>query len=284
MDNELLVKTIRKLCKEHNITPSQLEVELNFGAGLISRWAKSSPSLDKIIDIADYFHVTLDEVVGHNQNAINDGFIKVLYDRTSNKEIQWHGFDKSTDASGIKQYRELYVGDFISDEGDICFAETHKQISYYFEYMHGFISIYAMYGYHDLLNPFDVRLFIQPDIQAELIPQNYTIEELLPLWVKVLTSLEDEAPDAIKAEDLKNSFVFDKTNISMKQNGSSYSKPQILDEVDNILNNPELMDLMRKFNNAEFKKIQKIYSNPEFQKTMELANRLQQYLNRINDK
>lgn len=210
MDNELLVKTIRKLCKEHNITPSQLEVELNFGAGLISRWAKSSPSLDKIIDIADYFHVTLDEVVGRNQNTINDDFLRVVYNRTSNKEIQWHGFNENTNEH-IKQYfANDYIDEFLSEDSYISFTETHKQISYYFEYMNGYISIYTMYEYYDLLNPFDVKLFIQPDADAELIPQNYTIEELLPLWIKVLSSLESNVPDVIKAEDLKKSFLFKK--------------------------------------------------------------------------
>ena len=69
MDNELLVKSIREICKSNNITPSQLEAELGFGAGLISRWTKSSPSLDKIVDIADYFNVPLDKVVGRSIKA-----------------------------------------------------------------------------------------------------------------------------------------------------------------------------------------------------------------------
>lgn len=212
MDNELLVKNIRKLCKKHNITPSQLEVELNFGAGLISRWVKSSPSLDKIIDIADYFHVTLDEVVGRSQNTINDDFLRVVYNRTSSKEIRWHGFDNVTNEFGIEQYHnaDIYPFEFSSEEEADYFCDTHKEVSYYFEYMNGYISIYAMYEHYNLLNPFDIRLFIQPDADAELIPQNYTIKELLPLWIKVLSSLENDIPDAIKAEDLKKSFLFEK--------------------------------------------------------------------------
>ena len=91
MDNELLVKSVRDLCKKNNITPSQLESELKFGAGLISRWTKSSPSVDKIIDIADYFHVTLDEVVGRNQGIedYENDIIIPLMQMTTNKEIQW---------------------------------------------------------------------------------------------------------------------------------------------------------------------------------------------------
>ena len=92
MDNELLVKSIRKLCKENNITPAQLETKLNFGAGLISRWSKSSPSIDKIIDIADYFNVTLDEVVGRDielNNSQDNDLLISLIQMTNSKEIKW---------------------------------------------------------------------------------------------------------------------------------------------------------------------------------------------------
>ena len=75
MDNELLVKSIREICKSNNITPSQLEAELGFGAGLISRWTKSSPSLDKIVDIADYFNVPLTSCCGScSKNIYNQTF------------------------------------------------------------------------------------------------------------------------------------------------------------------------------------------------------------------
>lgn len=281
MNNEKMIENIRLLCKNNNISITKLEEDLGFSQGLISRWKDKTPSLDKIIDIADYFHVTLDEVVGRNINAINDDFIKVLYDRTSNKEIQWHGFDKSTDESGIKQYHtDDFPEDFISEVEYMCWCDTHKQISYYFEYMHGYISIYAMYEHHDLLNPFDLKLFIQPDIQAELIPQHYTTEELLPLWVKVLSSLEDEAPDAIKAEDLKNSFLLDRSN----GNKSNSKNKNELDAINDLLNNPQIMELMKVFNTSEVQKMQQMFSNPEFQSTMKLANRMQPYFDKFNNK
>ncbi len=209
MNNELLVKTIRNLCKRNNIPVSQLENELNFGAGLISRWLKSSPSIDKIIDIADYFHISLDEVVGRDRSNINSEFIKVLYERTVNKEIHWMAFDKSNDESGIKQYHETSQlnNNHIFQEEYKKFWKTHKEISYYFEYLHGYISVYAMYSYHNITDPNKLKMFIQPDIQAELIPQPYEDKELLPLWLKILTSLDSKAPDEIKAEDLKQQFI-----------------------------------------------------------------------------
>ena len=212
MNNEAIVTSIKKLCKNNNITVTQLEKEVGMSQGLVSKWKDKVPSLDKIIDIADYFHVTIDEVVGRNQNTINDDFLRVVYNRTSSKEIQWNGFDNVTNEFGIEQYHnaDIYPFEFSSEEEADYFCDTHKEVSYYFEYMNGYISIYAMYEHYNLLNPFDIRLFIQPDADAELIPQNYTIKELLPLWIKVLSSLENDIPDAIKAEDLKKSFLFEK--------------------------------------------------------------------------
>lgn len=50
-------------------------------------------------------------------------------------------------------------------------------------------------------------MFIQPDIRAELIPQDFSMKQLYPLWLKILTSLEENVPDKIKAEDLKQQFI-----------------------------------------------------------------------------
>ena len=41
----------------------QLETELGFGNGTISRWRTSSPNTDKLLKVAQYFHVSLDSVL-----------------------------------------------------------------------------------------------------------------------------------------------------------------------------------------------------------------------------
>lgn len=55
-----LVERIQKLCDEHGTTLIGLERILGFGRGTIRKWDKSSPSLDKIGVIADYFNVSSD--------------------------------------------------------------------------------------------------------------------------------------------------------------------------------------------------------------------------------
>ena len=208
MDNENIVNSIKRVCKENNITVGQLEKSIGLSQGLVSKWINTNPSLDKVVDIADYFHISLDEVIGRDENDINDDFLNVLYKKTSNNDIQWKSFDKASDEFGLKQFSyDFGYDNFWSKEDYIDFEESHKQISYYFEYNHGYISIYALYSYHDITNPDELKLFIQPDIKAELIPQTYDYNELLPLWLKILTSLDDNTPDEIKAEDLKNDFI-----------------------------------------------------------------------------
>ncbi len=60
-----LVANIRYICKEKNISISQMEADLGFSPGLISRWnkTKTSPSFDKIVAIMNYLNVTFDELM-----------------------------------------------------------------------------------------------------------------------------------------------------------------------------------------------------------------------------
>ena len=48
MNDNIIIINIKKLCEKKDITVSSLEKQLDFSTGLISRWNKSSPSIDKI--------------------------------------------------------------------------------------------------------------------------------------------------------------------------------------------------------------------------------------------
>ena len=71
------------------------------------------------------------------------------------------------------------------------------------------MSLYGMYEYHNIINPSDIKLFIQPGEEAQLIEQDYSYDQLKVLWLKVLYVLGDNAPDEIKVEEFKNSFIND---------------------------------------------------------------------------
>lgn len=51
------------LCKEKGITFCKLEKECGIGNGTIARWKTSSPSVANLKAVADYFGVTVDELL-----------------------------------------------------------------------------------------------------------------------------------------------------------------------------------------------------------------------------
>lgn len=55
-----LKERIQELCKQAGISMNQLEQELNFGKGYISKLGKSAPNVNKIQLIANRFNVTVD--------------------------------------------------------------------------------------------------------------------------------------------------------------------------------------------------------------------------------
>ena len=56
---------ISVLAKHRNTTLQKIECDLNFGRGTISRWDKSSPSVDKLQQVAQYLNVSIDYLLGN---------------------------------------------------------------------------------------------------------------------------------------------------------------------------------------------------------------------------
>ena len=59
-----LVEKVRNLCETHEITLAALERKLDFGNGTIRKWDNATPSGDKLAKVADYFHVSVDYLLG----------------------------------------------------------------------------------------------------------------------------------------------------------------------------------------------------------------------------
>lgn len=51
---------IKNLCKERGMNITALENECNFSKNSIVKWAKTSPSADRIISVAHYFNISAD--------------------------------------------------------------------------------------------------------------------------------------------------------------------------------------------------------------------------------
>lgn len=212
MDNKKIVDSIKKLCKTNEMTVGQLEKEIGLSQGLISKWMYTTPSLEKIVDIAKYFHVSLDDVVDYD-NGIDDEFLLTLTKRTINKSIVWNICEKEYEnLLDIFCATELKINDFLCLDDFYNYRDNRKYVSYFVTFNGGSIIIYGAYIGQNIIKPEDLRLFIQPTNESELIYQNYNINQLITLWLKILYNLEESSPDEIKAENLKNDFINSETN------------------------------------------------------------------------
>lgn len=59
----MLLRNISKLCKTAGVSISSLEKACSLGNGTIGRWEKSSPTVDNLKKVADYFGVTVDSLI-----------------------------------------------------------------------------------------------------------------------------------------------------------------------------------------------------------------------------
>lgn len=59
----MLYQNIVVLCKGKGISISKLEKETGLGNGTVGRWEKSSPSVENVKKVADYFDVSVDYLI-----------------------------------------------------------------------------------------------------------------------------------------------------------------------------------------------------------------------------
>lgn len=59
----MVLKNIVRLCKEKGISVCKLEKECGLGNGTISRWGKSSPTVDSVRKVAEYLGVSITELI-----------------------------------------------------------------------------------------------------------------------------------------------------------------------------------------------------------------------------
>lgn len=63
----MIYENIVALCKKNNTNISKLEREVGLSNMTIRRWEHSSPNVDNLKRVADYFGVTIDELFGEAQ-------------------------------------------------------------------------------------------------------------------------------------------------------------------------------------------------------------------------
>lgn len=59
----MIYENVQRLCAKEGISTFTLEKKLNLGNATISRWKDSSPNIKTAKAVADYFRVTVDELL-----------------------------------------------------------------------------------------------------------------------------------------------------------------------------------------------------------------------------
>ena len=54
---------VKELCRTNGITVTELETKLGFSRGSLCKWGRNTPSITKVKLVADYFHISVDELL-----------------------------------------------------------------------------------------------------------------------------------------------------------------------------------------------------------------------------
>ena len=63
-------ENISILCRKNKISIAKLERDTGLGNATIRGWARSSPTVDKLKAVADYFGVTVDELLREDEPTV----------------------------------------------------------------------------------------------------------------------------------------------------------------------------------------------------------------------
>ena len=65
----MILDNIKRLCREHKTNITNMEKEVGLGYGTVYKWGKVSPSVDNLKLVADYFGVTIDQLMDEKREA-----------------------------------------------------------------------------------------------------------------------------------------------------------------------------------------------------------------------
>lgn len=106
-----LFEKIQELCKSKNITIAALERECGLGNATIKKWGTSIPSGDRLAKVADYFHVSVDYLLGREQTTAHSSFDNIdgVY-LSYAKEAQDSGIDPDDIRLALETIKRLRGG------------------------------------------------------------------------------------------------------------------------------------------------------------------------------
>ena len=189
MDTEILYANIKEYCAQLGISISQLEKELHFGTGTIGKWKQSFPSIEKVIAVAGFFHVSLDEMCGlkKEKEVSKPKFMKGLIQKTLDNEIIWY-LCSYHDFMNHKFHPPLHYSDM-----DEIYGANYKTGSLY-------------------IGKKEDALLLYISVEDEnCMKQDENIQQLCELW-KIIKDKELEIQE--KIDEYKKMFFWEQSSIA----------------------------------------------------------------------
>ncbi len=194
MDNQKFVANVRAICKAKELSVSQVENALGWSAGLISRWNKACPSIEKVAELIAYLGVPFEELLKDSQNVGEAESIRVvekLVERTRKGEIVWRPCREDVVATELIAMLEK--------------DEALPELSYFYAYHKGyFFLVMAENG----KLPLSLRLYLAPDRNTIPCLESDDAEGLAPLLRTVDRELY-RAWAVNKANQFRQEFLSD---------------------------------------------------------------------------
>ncbi|MCT1904079.1 helix-turn-helix domain-containing protein [Oceanobacillus sojae] len=114
-----LVERIKSLCDEKKVTFAEVERKTGISNGQIRRWDNSSPKIDNVRKVAEYFDVSTDYLLGRtdkkryydltdkDEKDVDKELERILNNAESN--FGFAAFDGETPSETDKEDYEMYV-------------------------------------------------------------------------------------------------------------------------------------------------------------------------------
>jgi len=173
--NVILHENIKKICEDRGIKVSKLEEDINFSVGTISRWRNFMPSFDKVLEVANYFHISTDDMMSEKMDYRfkEFRFIEKLIEKTVKRDVIWIREDY-----GVSGENRNYKGVELAVE-NVSYTLDIKRVKdkVYAERSHKLLFLHVQVGSSEGCIMGSTNSMQVPEL---LIPLNHSaLEELL---------------------------------------------------------------------------------------------------------
>ncbi|MFK4955111.1 helix-turn-helix domain-containing protein [Lactococcus garvieae] len=112
-----LYEKIKELAAQKKLSIRRLEEELGFANGSLKQWKNSNPGADKLAKVAKYFHVSVDYLLGLDDNKSKTEPVDLadLVDESKVDWDEWVSFDGKPLTDEVKSALKLILGKRLED-------------------------------------------------------------------------------------------------------------------------------------------------------------------------